>query len=376
MAGEIIGAVIMIGRGGHTPQEMLVAAAQRACTLDLIGALQRQGIDRIILATPCADWLPAGLTITVDRDPPGGFVFGRRLAEVIQRHALSRVLYFGGGSTPLLDGPVLSQIIAMLDRPPAATANTPDRIVLTNNLHSSDWLALTGAQDALPIIRRAERDNSLAWLLNHSGTYDVHVLARKRPAAGMDLDTPADLAIIARHPGIQPHLAAAVRHPLLDSLPVQQIARIAATPESHLTLIGRVSPQAWQALNRATQCWVRVFAEERGMVASGRLARGEVRSLIGELIRLQGPQTFFKTLASMTQAAIIDSRPLMAACSHWPDDADRFASDLFLVDSIKDGWLRDFTAAAREAPIPVLLGGHGVVAGSLYALAEIIERAG
>lgn len=376
MAGEAIGAVIMIGRGGHTPQEMLVAAAQRACTLDLISALQRQGINRIILATPETDWLPAGTPVTVDRDPPGDFVFGRRLAEVIQRHALSRVLYFGGGSTPLLDDHTLSQIIAMLDRPPATAASTPDRATLTNNLHSSDWLALTDALDALPIIRQADRDNSLAWLLSHSGAYNVHVLSGSRPATGMDLDTPADLAIVARHPDIQPHLATAVRHPLLDSLPVQQIARIAATPESHLTLIGRVSPQAWGALNRATQCWVRVFAEERGMVANGRLARGEVRSLIGELIRLQGPQTFFKTLAEMTQAAIIDSRPLMAASGRWPDDADRFASDLFLVDSIKDGWLRDFTAAAREAPIPVLLGGHGVVAGSLYALVEIIERAG
>jgi len=112
------------------------------------------------------------------------------------------------------------------------------------------------------------------------------------------------------------------------------------------------------------------------MVASGRLARGEVRTLIGELIRCQGPQAFFRTLAQMTDAAIIDSRPLMAAAGRWPGAADRFASDLFLVDAIEDGWLRDFTAAAREAPIPVLLGGHGVVAGSLHALVEIIEKLG
>jgi len=42
------------------------------------------------------------------------------------------------------------------------------------------------------------------------------------------------------------------------------------------------------------------------------------------------------------------------------------------VESIADPWLRDFTTAAANAPIPVLLGGHGVVAGGLYALAEIV----
>jgi len=373
MDSEPTGAIIMLGRGGGTPQEALVAAAQRACTLDLVVALQRQGVAPIILATPEAGWLPAGVAVTIDLDPPGEFVFGRRLADAIERHALARVLYFGGGSTPLLDSSTLSMMAGILNR--AGTADDiPSRVALTNNLHSSDWLALADAPAALPIIRAADRDNSLAWLLSQSGTYDVRVIAATRPAISMDLDTPADLAIVARHPDTQPHLAKAVRHPLLDALPVEQIVRIAATPESHLTLIGRISPLAWQAINRVTQCWIRVFAEERGMVASGRLARGEVRTLIGELIRCQGPQAFFRTLAQMTDAAIIDSRPLMAAAGRWPGAADRFASDLFLVDAIEDGWLRDFTAAAREAPIPVLLGGHGVVAGSLHALVEIIEK--
>ncbi len=371
---ENVGAIIMIGRSGNTPQEALVAAAQRACTLDLIAALQRQGLTRIILATPDADWLPAGKTVTVDLDPPGDFAFGRRLAETIERHRLDRVLYFGGGSTPLLDPATLDTITATISRHNSMPASSARPIALTNNLHSSDWLALTDAMKALPLLRRADRDNGLAWLLDQSGDYNVRTISGARPAISMDLDTPADLAIIARHPDLQPHLAEVVHHPLLDTLPVETIAQIAATPESHLALIGRVSPQAWQALNRTTQCWIRVFAEERGMVASGRLARGEVRSLVSELLRLQGPRIFFETLAGMVDAAIIDSRPLMAAAGHWPGDADRFASDLFLVEHIEDGWLRDFTAAAREAPIPVLLGGHGVVAGSLYALVEIIEQ--
>jgi len=37
---------------------------------------------------------------------------------------------------------------------------------------------------------------------------------------------------------------------------------------------------------------------------------------------------------------------------------------------IHDPWIREFTAAVRDAPIPILLGGHSLVSGGLYALAE------
>ena len=108
------------------------------------------------------------------------------------------------------------------------------------------------------------------------------------------------------------------------------------------------------------------------MVASGRLQRGEARSLLVRLLELLGPDGFFDELARVADVAIIDSRVMMAACGHYPSAADRFASDLFLPDQITDEWVRAFTVAAANAPMPVLLGGHGVVAGGLYVLAELI----
>jgi hypothetical protein len=45
----------------------------------------------------------------------------------------------------------------------------------------------------------------------------------------------------------------------------------------------------------------------------------------------------------------------------WPVAEDRFASDLLLPARIEDPWLRELTAAAVDAPIPVLLGGHTLV---------------
>ena len=65
---------------------------------------------------------------------------------------------------------------------------------------------------------------------------------------------------------------------------------------------------------------------------------------------------------------------LFAAFGKQPNTADRFASDLFWTDVIADSWLREFTYAAKTARIPVILGGHSLVAGGLYVLAEIIEQ--
>lgn len=372
MQAETISAVILVGSKGPTPQEQIVERAIRASTLDLLDMLDRQGIQPTVVAGPDLDWLPETAGVICDKDA-GVFHFGERLAGLIETYDLSPVVYFGAGSAPLLTQEMLGLMQELLLRSAYGRGSSiPTRIALTNNLHSSDWIGISHAREALPIIRLAARDNSLAWMLQESWDFDVRALSGMRPVTSMDLDTPADLALARRHPGCPPHLAQALRDSLLDRVPVDAVIEVAARDGGRLALIGRVSPLAWQALSKATQCWIRAFSEERGMVASERVDRGEVCSLIGRMIEIVGPDMFFHELARMVDAAIIDSRVLMAASGHYPGDADRFASDLFLVDGIADPWLRTFTEAAARAPIPVLLGGHGVVAGGLYALAEVV----
>lgn len=373
MRRETVGAVILIGPGGTTPQEKLVHQAAQAAAVDLIEALDAQGISPIILAGPELEWLPASIPAIRDLDD-GPFHFGRRLAGLIETYDLSPVMYFGAASAPLLDREMISLMHGMLYQSQFRQGGSqlPTHIALTNNLHSSDWIGLTHTPDALPIIRQAGRDNSLAWMLQQDWEFDVRVLSGVRPASSMDLDTPSDLAIIRQHPGCLPRLAEVLRSPLLDRIPLEQVASIIARDGSRLTIMGRVSPLAWQAMSKASQCWIRVLSEERGMVASERLARGEVRSLMGRFLELLGPQSFFEELARVADAAIIDTRVLMAASGNFPSDADRFAADLSLPDEIQNEWLRDFTLAVSRAPIPVLVGGHGIVAGGLYALADIV----
>jgi hypothetical protein len=371
-----ISAVIMVGGAGQSTQEQLVLAAQRASAIDLITTLHSQGIERIVVAAPSTDWLPDDINVIRDEDATDqAFHFGERLAALIERYGLEPVMYFGGGSAPLIDRAVSSMIVGLLDRAgdPSSQA-IPSHIVLTNNLHSSDWAAISRVDAALPVIRQARRDNSLAWLLQESGEYDVRVLSGVRPATSMDLDTPSDLALIAHHPDLLPHLRQTVLDDRLSRIPVAALLKVASGEGNTLALIGRVSPLAWQALNKVTRCWTRVIAEERGMVASGRQERGEVRSMLIPWIRARGLHGFFEDLGGMADAVIFDSRVLFAAHGIHPDASDRFASDLFWLDAIRNHWLRDFTQAAAEAPIPVILGGHSIVAGGLYALAEIIQR--
>jgi len=376
MQSEAVSAIILVGRGGTTPQEVLVQEALQAEVLDLLDVLNAEGVCPVVVAGPELDWLPAMTHVIADVDQ-GAFHFGERLAGLIERYDLSPVIYFGAGSAPLLTQDMIGLLQGMLRQSAygGPEGKIPSHIALTNNLHSSDWVGLSHARDALEIIRRAARDNSLAWMLQQDWVFDVRVLSGVRPASSMDLDTPTDLAIARHHPACAPHLAEVLRSPLLDRVPVEPVLDVIARPESHLALIGRVSPLAWQALNKASQCWVRVFSEERGMVASERLTRGEVKSLVGRLLAEIGPEAFFSTLGEMADAAIIDSRVLMAAnAGQFPNRADRFASDLLMIEAVGHGWLREFTRAAAECPIPVILGGHGVVAGGLYALVDVLNQ--
>jgi hypothetical protein len=370
-----IGAVIMVGDAGDSPQEQLLLTAQRASTLDLIALLREQGVERIVVAAPTTSWLPGGLSVIRADDPPGeSFHFGRRLAALIEAYSLDPVLYFGGGSAPLVDSTVGAMIVGLVAHAASASSRAvPPQIVLTNNLHSSDWTAISGIEAALPLIRQANRDNSIAWQLRESGAYDVRVLSGIRPATSMDIDTPSDLAIIARHPNLLPELRSVVTDPRLSAIPVDGLLDVIAQEGKTLALIGRVSPLAWQAFNKVAQIWTRVIAEERGMVASERQDRGEVRSMLVPWIDARGLDGFFEDLAGMADAALFDSRVLFAAKGLQPDAADRFASDLFWHETVRDPWLREFTRAAARAPIPIILGGHSVVSGGLHALVEIIQ---
>jgi hypothetical protein len=364
---ERITLILMVGGWGESPVEQALRRAHQAAAGDLLETLrQTDRVERAIIATDDPHWAPdlPGLPLEVDVDRPGEpFHFGRRLAGLIHRAGADRVLYAGGGSAPLM---TLQDWLGALsdfagDRPQA----------VTNNLYSSDWIAFYPARALASRIAPLERDNALGWVLSEECGVPTRALGPSA-ATRLDLDTPADLLVSRLHPRIGPRLRA-----VLDDLDwpmeaVRGVLDVMGRDGSHLTIVGRSSPAAWMALDRATRCWVRLFVEERGMVASGRLRRGEVRSLLADFLEYAGIDGFFAELESLAEAALMDTRVLMAARGCWPPPADRFNADLLRWQEVGDPFLREFTRAAAQSSIPILMGGQSLVSGGLMALVEIL----
>jgi hypothetical protein len=361
--------LLLVGGWGKNKIEQALAGAHRAAARDLLGTLLDTGlIERAVVATDDAsarrDSL-ADLPVEIDVDPPGEpFHFGRRLVGLIERHGARRVLYSGGASAPLMDASRWTDVLARLGE--------AERLAITNNVHSSDWAGFVPATEAMPLIAQQANDNGIAWTLANEAGWPVESMPPSA-AARFDLDTPTDLLIAGHHPAIGPCLRRYLdglgwEAPQLDGVLAEMVRA-----GSSLMIAGRVSEAAWAALERATRCWVRVFAEERGMRASGRQTQGKVRSLLADHLERVGIVGFFDELADLANGVLLDSRVILAARGLWPSKRDRFNSDLHRWEEIEQPFLRRFTQAAAEAQIPVVLGGHSIVAGGLMALVESLE---
>ncbi|MGD8822067.1 MAG: hypothetical protein PVG63_03110, partial [Anaerolineales bacterium] len=218
--------------------------------------------------------------------------------------------------------------------------------------------------------------NPLGWVLHHEADYEIQPCPVEAYSRA-DIDTPADLLMLPGHPGLGPFLQAFLAQAPPDQLErVGAIRKLLSTPASTLTLIGRASPHVQLTLQDQTQIWVRAFIEERGMIASQRLARGEVRSLVGAMIEMSGANGFVQKLVQLCDGVLWDTRVWMGHMGGWPSAADRFAADLGWTDQVNDPHLRQLSQAIAAAPIPIVAGGYGVVAGGLYALLETMATGG
>jgi len=357
--------VVFLGGLGGSAVEDTMAAACRAAALDTIAAAQasasfRQAI--VVTDEPSAfAGLPAGVLVDADDGPPGraGFHFGRRLVGVIDRYDLEAVVYLGGGSLPLLTADDLAGIARACER---------DGVLVTNNFFSSDLVAFRPAS-ALCRIEPPESDNALARALAEGAGLSVQALPRT-VATQLDIDGPTDLAVLTLTGGGGTRLRAVLDGLALDLSRYRRALSLFTDRSAEVIVAGRVGSHAWPYLERETACRVRLFAEERGMQADGRAREGSARSLLGLYLDEVGPERFFEGVAQLGDAAFIDTRVLLAHRGVEAARADRFLSDLGEWREIAEPFLREFTRAAVNAAIPVLLGGHSLVSGGLMALNE------
>jgi hypothetical protein len=348
--------IVFLGGFGSSDAERLVDDARLAATLDSIDAWRSlPGAPPAILVTDQNIDAPNG--VTVDRDD-GEFHFGRRLAEVLRKHDVRSAVYMGGGSLPLFEAQDFEGVQARLS----------DGVAVTNNLFSSDLVAFPVNDAVLAAIEPVARDNSLARALQDSGGLRIDALERSL-ATQFDIDTPTDVAVLAITGGGGPRLSETLAEMQLDAR-YRAVLPLFLDQTKELIVAGRVGSHAWSYLERETACRVRLFAEERGMEADGRGESGEARSLLAYHLDAVGLPRFFETLAELGDAAFIDTRVLLAHKRIETSREDRFLSDLGRWQDIGEPFLREFTRAAVEAAVPVLLGGHSLMSGGLMALNE------
>jgi hypothetical protein len=306
-----------------------------------------------------ARFLEAGAaSVRIVSGPPDDTPFGARLRALVRdaRPRPAGVVVLGSGAVPLASAADRRAFVA------AAARNEP--VALANNRYSADIVAIACAERllALPDL---PSDNPVPRWLEEIGGYRVDDL-RPRWRLAFDIDGPLELLLLGRAPAA-PDISA-VRERLAGA------AAVAADRRRELLLTGRVSTATLRWLETGVEARVRALVEERGLRAASRVAQAggdktdqrAPASVLGLLLDRDGPAALGRHLERLGDAAIVDTRVLLAhrlgaSERAWPAAEDRFASDLLAPVGIRDPWLRELTTSGLRARIPVILGGHSVV---------------
>ena len=298
-------------------------------------------------------FLAAGATrVTLHAGPRDDVPFGARLRHLAADIGDGGLIVLGSGAIPLATAVDRRELVA------AARQGAP--AALANNRYSADVIAISRARSVLARLPDLATDNMLPrWLAEGAGVPVSDVRSRRR--LGVDIDGPLDLILLAGRwlarldPSDAQRAVAAI----------DAVRRVAADPDAELLVAGRVSAYNLAWLERETASRTRALVEERGL-RTRRPGQRPATSVMGALLERDGPESFGEHVARLGDAAIIDTRVVIAHRrgadeAGWPPTEDRFASDLLLADRVADPWLRAVTASAAAAPVPIVLGGHTLV---------------
>ncbi len=298
-------------------------------------------------------FLAAGATrVRVHVDRTAGRPFGALLRDLVAGIGDGGLVVLGSGAIPLATANDLRELVV------AAAASQPH--ALANNRYSADVVAIARARTALAAVPDLATDNALPrWLEEVAGVPVDDRRGRRR--LGIDIDGPLDLLFLGGR--WASHLEASDTAATREA--IDGIRAVVDDPNAELLIAGRVSAANLGWLEARTASRTRALIEERGLRTRSPEQR-PAASVLGALVERDGPASFAGHVARLADAAIVDSRVLLAHHvgadeTGWPVPEDRFASDLLLASRIADPWLRALTASAAEAPIPILLGGHTLV---------------
>ena len=357
---QAVGAVLTHGCMGPTAEEQFVEQARLSSLSHHIEALHEAGAAPVVVATDADSSIRKKLAHPPDQwitTPHTGFHFGEALKQAISSRSLQGCVYIGSGAGVLLRRADYRALVSW--------ARNPSARVLLNNLYSTDFASFSQAQTLLRL-ELPRIDNTLGMMLT-----DQDMPCRALPRnlrTQYDIDTPTDVLL----------LKAIGRLVEEDPLPFEEQAVLSSASavmdaltdrSARLWIYGRVNPATWAWFQSETACQTAGVIEGRGLRAhQGLTANAATDRVCRSIFEQAGWDAFFASLGKHASAAILDTRPLLTTFSDLPSAADRFRSDLLRIDRIEDPTWRSFTQAAQRASLPVLLGGHNLVSGGLYAV--------
>lgn len=307
--------------------------------------------------------------VEVIAGPPDGVSLGGRMRRIAERLPPGGgLVILGSGAVPLMATAERGTFVR------AAAGATP--AVLANNAYSADIVAVAGARASLRAIPDLATDNALPrWLAEHAGLPVTDL--RRRWRLGVDIDSPLDLLLLGGR--WSRDLPVGVTDRALARL--AGVRAVAADRDAELLVAGRTSASGLAWVERTMATRTRALIEERGLRTS-RPGQRPPASVLGILLDRDGPAALAVHLPRLADAALVDTRVLLAHRlgadeGAWPSAEDRFASDLLMPGAIADPWLRALTQAALDAPIPMVFGGHTLVGPGLrLALRVPLRRPG
>jgi hypothetical protein len=298
-----------------------------------------------------AGFRAAGAEALMDERPAGSY--GERVRQVVHAEKPDGIVLLGSGSLPLTNAKDWRTFVA------AAGGRTSR--ALANNRFSADVIAVAGAS-VLEDVPDLASDNALPrWLAERGVAVDD---LRRQWRLQLDLDSPLDALLVRPDPTtVDLETAGVPPGPVRAALAA--VAAVAGDAARELLVAGRASASGLAWLERRTASRTRALIEERGF-RTRRSGQRPARSALGLVLDRDGPAALGERLAELGDAALVDSRVLIAHRfgaeeRGWPRAEDRFASDLLLAERIDDPWLRALTRSALDAPIPIVLGGHTLV---------------
>jgi hypothetical protein len=301
-----------------------------------------------------AGFASAGAEVSIVDGLGGAETIGeaiRRAAGAVGRGGL---IVLGSGAAPLATAADHRELVRV--------AGGPSGRAVANSRFSADVIAIAGA-DRLAALPDVRSDNGIPrWLADEAGFRVADLRGRWR--LQVDIDSPLDAFLVAPAATAALLTRAGVSSEAVGAA-LAAVAAVSGDRTAELVVAGRSSAGGLAWLERRTASRTRALIEERGFRTRPDGQR-PVRSILGLLLDRDGPAAFGDRLMELGDAAVVDTRVLLAHRlgsyeRRWPTAEDRFASDLLLAERIADPWLGALTASARDAAIPIVLGGHSLV---------------